>query len=82
MLRVPTHKVYKDYKECSLSVGMELMFSHYIPMYLFIDQPNHSLGPSKFIIMSTESDKNISDWSYDCTGHKNGIDFFMRLESF
>ena len=34
---------------------------------------------SKFFIMSTEFDKNISDWSYDCTDHKNDIDFFMRL---
>ena len=33
----------------------------------------------KFFIMSTEFDKNISDWSYDCTDHKNDIDFFMRL---
>ena len=33
----------------------------------------------KFFIMSTEFDKNITDWSYDCTDHKNGIDFFMRL---
>ena len=30
----------------------------------------------KFFIMSTEFDKNISDRSYDCTDHKNGIDFF------
>ena len=29
--------------------------------------------------MSTEFDKNISDWKYDCTDHKNGFDFFMRL---
>ena len=29
--------------------------------------------------MSTEFDKNISDWSYDYTDHKNGIAFFMRL---
>ena len=34
---------------------------------------------SKFFIMSTESDKNISDWSHVCTDYKNGIDFFMRL---
>ena len=34
---------------------------------------------AKFFIISTEFDKNISDWSYDCTGHKNGIDFLMRL---
>ena len=34
---------------------------------------------SKFFIMSTEFDKNISDWRYDCTDHKNDIDFFMRL---
>ena len=33
----------------------------------------------KFFIMSTEFDKNISDWWYDCTDHKNGFDFFMRL---
>ena len=33
----------------------------------------------KFLIMSTEFDKNISDWSYDCTDCKTGIDFFMRL---
>ena len=33
----------------------------------------------KFFIMSMEFDKNISDWSYDCTDHKNDIDFFMRL---
>ena len=32
----------------------------------------------EFFIMSTEFDKNISDWSYDCTDHKNGIEFFMR----
>ena len=31
-----------------------------------------------FFIMSTEFDKYISDRSYDCTDHKNGIDFFMR----
>ena len=29
--------------------------------------------------MSTEFDKNISNWRYDCTDHKNGFDFFMRL---
>ena len=33
----------------------------------------------KFYIMSTEFDKNISDWSHDCTDHENGIGFFMRL---
>ena len=33
----------------------------------------------KFFIMSTEFDKNISDCSYDCTDHKNGIDFFWDL---
>ena len=27
----------------------------------------------QFFIMSTEFDKNISDWSYDCTDHKNSI---------
>ena len=31
----------------------------------------------KFFIMSTEFDKNISDWSHFCTDHKNGNDFFM-----
>mgnify|MGYP007048339056 CR=1 FL=1 len=37
-------------------------------------------GPwSKFFIVSTEFDKNISDWRYDCTDLKNGFDFFMRL---
>ena len=25
--------------------------------------------------MSTELDKNILDWSPDCTNHKNGVDF-------
>ena len=25
----------------------------------------------KFFTMSTEFDKNISDWRYDCTDHKN-----------
>ena len=34
---------------------------------------------SKFFIMSTELDKNISDRSNDYTDHKNGIAFFMRL---
>ena len=34
---------------------------------------------SKFFIMSTEFDKNISDLSYSCTDHKDGIDFFMRV---
>ena len=33
----------------------------------------------KFFIMSTEFDKNISVWRYDCTDHKIGFDFFMRL---
>ena len=33
----------------------------------------------KFFIMSTEFDKNISDGGHDCTDHKNGFDFFMRL---
>ena len=28
---------------------------------------------------NTEFDINISDWRYDCTDHKNGFDFFMRL---
>ena len=40
----------------------------------------HSINLDKFFIMSTEFDKDISDnWSYDCTDHKNDIDFFMRL---
>ena len=34
---------------------------------------------SNFFIMSTEFDKNISEWRYDCTDQKNGFDFFMRL---
>ena len=34
---------------------------------------------SKFFIISTEFDKNISDWSYDCTDEKNGFDLFIRL---
>ena len=29
--------------------------------------------------MSTEFDKNISDWSHYCTDHRNGNDFFMSL---
>ena len=33
----------------------------------------------KFFIMSMEFDKNISDWGYDGTDHKNGIGFFLRL---
>ena len=33
----------------------------------------------KFFIMSTEFDKNISDWCHDPTDHKNGNDFFMGL---
>ena len=33
----------------------------------------------KFFIMSTEFDKNISDWGCDSTDHKNGIEFFLRL---
>ena len=32
-LKLPIHKVYKDYKEGSLSVGMELMFSHYVTFH-------------------------------------------------
>ena len=32
-----------------------------------------------FFIMSIEFDKNISDWSLNCTDHKNGNDFFMSL---
>ena len=38
-----------------------------------------TIHKGKFFIMSTEFDKNNSDWSYDCNDHKNGIDFFMRL---
>ena len=30
--------------------------------------------------MSTEFDENISDSSHDCTDHKNGIDFLVRLD--
>ena len=37
------------------------------------------LYQGKFFIMSTEFDKNISDWSHYCTDHKNGNDFFMSL---
>ena len=33
----------------------------------------------KFFIMSTEFDKNISDWRHYCTDYKNGLDFFLRL---
>ena len=33
----------------------------------------------KFFIMSLEFDKNVLDWSHDCTDHKNGIGFFLRL---
>ena len=29
--------------------------------------------------MSTEIDKNISDWRHDCTDYKNDFDFFLRL---
>ena len=38
-----------------------------------------SKSSCKFFIMLTEFDKNISDWSYDCTDQKKGIDFFTRL---
>ena len=34
---------------------------------------------SKFFIMLTEFDKNISDWRHDCTDYKNDLDFFLRL---
>ena len=34
---------------------------------------------SKFFIMSTEFDKNISDWGYDSTDHKNVIDLSWDL---
>ena len=37
-----------------------------------------SLQADKFFIMSTEFDKNISDWRYDCSDRKNGFEFFMR----
>ena len=33
----------------------------------------------KFFVMSTEFDKNISDWRHDYTDYKNGKDFFMSL---
>ena len=32
----------------------------------------------KFFIMSTEFDKNISDWKYDCTDHKKMDLIFSR----
>ena len=38
-------------------------------------------GAGKFFIMSTEFDKNISDWGHDCTDHENGIGFFMAKNS-
>ena len=37
-------------------------------------------GTGKFFIISTQFDKNISDWSHDCTDHNNDNDFFMRLD--
>ena len=39
----------------------------------------HCTYIGKLFIMSMAFDKNISDSSYDCTDHKNGINFFMRL---
>ena len=33
----------------------------------------------KFFIMSTEFDKNISDWRHDYTDYKNDFDVFFRL---
>ena len=48
--------------------------------YHVIGLKTQSLGHShKIFIMSTEFDKNISDWRYDCTDHKNEFDFFIRL---
>ena len=34
---------------------------------------------SKFFIISTEFDKNLSDWRHYCTDYKNDLDFFLRL---
>ena len=42
-----------------------------------LDEQHSLIG--NFFIMSTEFNKNISDWSHSYTDHKNGIDFFMRL---
>ena len=36
-------------------------------------------GLRKFFIMSTEFDKNISDWRHNCTDYKNDLDFFLRI---
>ena len=44
---------------------------------LFVEQPAST--SSKFFTISTEFDKNISDWSLDYTNHKNGIDICLRL---
>ena len=34
---------------------------------------------NKFFIMSTEFEKNNSDWRHDYTDYKNDLDFFFRL---
>ena len=47
-----------------------------LPKQIFSSSANLDLDEGKFFIMSTEVDKNISDWSYECTDQKNGIDFF------
>ena len=45
----------------------------------YLNQSWQNMPTSKFFIMSTEFDKNISDRRYDRTDRKNGFDFFMRL---
>ena len=62
-----------------IKVGRKIVipFNYWLELAAKV-HPIKSSGP-KFFIMSTEFYKNISDWSYDCTDHKNDIDFFMRL---
>ena len=45
----------------------------------FIGMQTYYLDLGKFFIMSTEFNKNISDWRHYCTDYKNDLDFFLRL---
>ena len=51
-----------------------MVLNHKIFIYRIVPSSNVSFSSCQRNLI-----KNISDWSYDCTDHKSGIDFFMRL---
>ena len=59
----------------SLAVSVKMNILLFAPALLLA----YLATQGKFFIMSMEFDKNISDWGYDSTDHKNVIDFSWDL---